>query len=116
MKVTKASEMKQIQEICAEKGKGILTLTKMSDYYDKPEKLRNFMLAELEPGASVGYHVHNNESESYYILSGEGVYNDDGEEIPVKTGDVTFTPDGHGHGIENTGSEPLKFIALIIRD
>lgn len=116
MKVTKASEMKKIQEICAEKGKGVLTLTKMSDYYDKPEKLRNFMLAELEPGASVGYHVHTAESESYYILSGEGMYNDDGENIPVKAGDVTFTPDGHGHGIENTGAEPLKFIALIIRD
>jgi len=112
----KATEMKIIEEICAEKGKGILKLTKMSDYYDKPEKLRNFMLADLEPGASVGYHVHHGESESYYILSGEGIYNEDGKEMPVSVGDVTFTPDGHGHGIENTGSKPLKFIALIIRD
>ena len=31
-------------------------------------------------------------------------------------GDVTFAPDGSGHGISNTGSDVLKFIALIVLD
>ena len=114
--IKRANEMKIIKEIGAEQGKGILELTKMSNYFEKPEKLKTFMLAELEPGASVGYHVHTGESESYYIISGEGTYNDDGVDMPVGVGDVTFTPDGHGHGISNTGTEPLKFIALIIFD
>ena len=74
------------------------------------------MLANIEPGASVGYHVHHGERERHYILSGEGIYNEDEKEMPIGVGDVNFTPDGHGHGIESTGSEPLKFIAIIIRD
>lgn len=70
----------------------------------------------LEPGCVLGYHEHHGESESYYILSGEGAYNDNGVTRPVKIGDVTFTPDGCGHDIENTGTENLVFIALIILD
>lgn len=112
----RALDMKAIEEMAAENGKGLLKLTKMSDYFEKPEKLRTFACAELEPGAEVGYHVHYGESESYYILSGEGMYNDNGEMLPVKPGDVTFTPDGQGHGIINTGTEKLCFIALIILD
>ena len=46
----------------------------------------------LEPGCSLGYHEHHNES------------------------DVTFTPDGQGHGMTNTGDEDLVFMALIILD
>ena len=34
----------------------------------------------------------------------------------VKAGDVTFTPDGQGHGMTNTGDEDLVFMALIILD
>ena len=32
----------------------------------------------LEPGCSLGYHEHHNESETYYILSGKGIYSDNG--------------------------------------
>ena len=31
-------------------------------------------------------------------------------------GDVTFTPDGKGHGLTNSGDEDLVFMALIILD
>lgn len=68
----------------------------------------------LEPNCSIGYHEHHGESETYYILSGKGNYNDNGKEIPVKAGDVTFTADGRGHAIENVGNENLVFMALII--
>lgn len=70
----------------------------------------------LEPGCSVGYHEHHQESETYYILTGEGEYNDDGKKRMVKPGDITFTPDGHGHELINTGKENLEFMALIIFD
>lgn len=70
----------------------------------------------IEPGCSLGYHEHHNESETYYILKGQGDYNDDGTIRPVKAGDMTFTPDGHGHGLANTGEEDLVFMALIILD
>lgn len=70
----------------------------------------------IEPGCTLGYHEHHGESETYYILSGQGDYDDNGTVRPVKAGDVTFTSDGQGHALVNTGNEDLVFMALIIMD
>ena len=70
----------------------------------------------IEPGHSLGYHEHHGESEIYYIISGKGEYSDDGSLRPVSSGDLTFTPDGHGHGMANCGEENLVFTALIVAD
>ena len=70
----------------------------------------------LEPGCTLGYHEHHGESETYYILSGEGMYDDNGNSRAVKAGDVTYTPDNCGHGLLNTGLEDLVFMALIIKE
>jgi len=69
----------------------------------------------LKPDCSIGYHEHKGESETYYILSGEGEYNDNGVSTIVRGGDVTFTSSGNGHGIENVGNKDLVFMALIIK-
>ena len=50
---------------------------------------------------------------NYYILSGEGEFNDNGAVTTVKAGDVTWTPDGEGHSLKAT-SDKLEFIALVI--
>ena len=70
----------------------------------------------IEPGCSLGYHEHHGESETYYIIKGQGNYDDNGQIRPVTVGDRTFTPDGYGHGITNTGDTDLVFMALIIKD
>ena len=116
MNIETKKQRNPIIEINAEGGTGTLYLDKLLSKNDMPENLRTFARATLEVGASVGYHEHFGESESYYILSGAGEYNDDGELYSVCEGDVTYTPSGHGHGIKNTGDVPLEFIALIIRD
>ena len=77
-------------------------------------KCRMYSQVTLEPGCSLGYHIHHNESETYYILKGEGVYNDNGTSCPVKAGDITFTPDGKGHGLENTGDTDLVSMASMV--
>ena len=59
--------------------------------------------------------LHEGESETYYILTGTGIYNDNGTKYPVKAGDVVFCDDGEGHGLLNNGKEDLKFIALILK-
>ena len=69
----------------------------------------------LEPGCSLGYHEHHGETETYYILSGEGIYEDNGTKIPAKPGDVFFCKDGDGHGIRNDGEEDVVFAALILK-
>lgn len=97
-------------------GKGHL----IKEYLLSTEQLlgKNEMFARvtLEPGCSLGYHVHQGNAEVYYVLSGEGEYDDNGTIRTVKAGDVTYTPDGMGHSIENKGTEDLVFLALIIKN
>ena len=69
----------------------------------------------IPAGSSLGYHEHHGNGESYYIISGEGVYDDNGVKRTVKAGETTWTGDGSGHGLDNTaGKEDLVFIALIV--
>ena len=74
------------------------------------------MLAEmtLQPGASIGRHSHDNETEYYVILAGNGTVNDNGTEVPVQTGDATITGSGAFHSIANTGAVPLVFHAIVV--
>ena len=74
------------------------------------------MLAEisLEPGASIGYHRPDNETEYFIFSSGAGTANDNGTEHPVEAGDVMVTGKGASHGVKNTGATPLVFTALIV--
>lgn len=85
---------------------------------ETPEELCNkgrvFSIATLEPGCELGYHVHKGDCEFYYVLSGEGEYSDNGVMTTLRRGDSGFCPDGEGHSIKNTGSEPLVFVALIL--
>lgn len=97
-------------------GKTALFISDLAGFEGKNEKVRMFGFAELLPGEEIKYHTHEGESETYYILSGRGLYNDSGVECEILPGSVTFTPSGSGHGMKNTGDENLNFIALILID
>lgn len=99
-----------------QKGDIKLYISDLADFNIRNDKLRTFALAQLKAQEEVEFHVHEGEAEYYYILSGIGVYTDNQNKIKVTPGMVTFTPSGSGHGIKNTGSETLEFIALIIKD
>jgi mannose-6-phosphate isomerase-like protein (cupin superfamily) len=86
------------------------------DFSGAPRPAR-FIVYNLPPGASEGVHVHyldnrNGEGafdEYYYIVSGEGVMEIDGEAVNVHAGDHVHTPLDVAHGIENTHpSEMLR--------
>jgi len=74
------------------------------------------LLAEitLKPGCSIGSHSHENETEYFLILSGEGVVNDNGTEKSVKAGDAVITGNGASHSIRNNGAVPLVLNAVIV--
>lgn len=112
--ITKSSQRRIDTETGTGNSTGILKLERLFDDSNMPKHLRTYSRARLEPGACVGFHMHHGEAESYYILSGQGEYDDDGKKYNVEAGDLTYTPDGHGHGIKNIGSDVLEFIALII--
>lgn len=78
------------------------------------EKGRLFGHGIIDVGSSLGYHVHENESETFYILRGTAEYDDNGTKSVITAGDVTFTAAGEGHGMKNIGQEPLEYIALIL--
>lgn len=99
-----------------EGGCGELILEMVADKRVNPSNVKLYAHAKLEPGSSIGYHVHRGESEIYYILSGKGLYDDNGTKREVAVGDVTFTPDGEGHSLENIGDCVLEFMAIINTD
>jgi quercetin dioxygenase-like cupin family protein len=66
----------------------------------------------IEPGASVGEHVHARTEEIYYIVSGRAVVTTDGIAITCVPGDLITTPIGTSHAIANTTSEAVHFFVV----
>ncbi|WP_317929819.1 cupin domain-containing protein [Halioxenophilus sp. WMMB6] len=74
---------------------------------------------EVPPGKSAcPFHVHHVEDELFIILSGSGRYRFGEQSFDVKAGDVLGAPHGgadYAHQLINTGSEPLKYMAISSR-
>lgn len=96
-------------------GAGHLLKEMLLDQEEMGAGCRMFARVVLEAGCELGYHEHHGETETYYILQGRGLYSDNGTELVVEPGDVTFCRDGYGHGMKNAGDEDLIFIALILK-
>jgi mannose-6-phosphate isomerase-like protein (cupin superfamily) len=111
--IRKGDERVTVQEVKFG-GPGETWLAQILNPDEFGNKGRLFNHNVLKPGCGLGKHRHNGEFEVYYILKGEGLYNDNGTEVTVKIGDVTVCPSGEEHGILNTGREDLEFIALIL--
>ena len=105
--------IEQVEKMCG--GFGQVTIKHLLEEEQMKDKCGLYAEVTINPGCSLGFHEHHGESETYYILKGEGVYSNNGELRRVKAGDVTFTPSGSGHALANVGSESLVFMALIIR-
>ena len=97
-------------------GKEKMLKTNLADFEGWDPRIRLYSLVQVKPGEEVEYHMHVGESETFFILSGKGVYNDNGTNVDVTPGMVTFTPSGQGHSIKNTGDDLLSLIALILVD
>lgn len=73
-----------------------------------------FSVITVGPTDSIGYHVHEGEDETMYVMSGQGEVDDNGTIIPFAAGDVLRTFDGQGHMLRNTTIQPLELISLIL--
>ncbi len=79
-------------------------------FFEKADGLKwVFRKRVLHPGAAIGYHLQK-EDEIYYILSGTGTMQMNGQEFPVKPGDGILTRPGSSHGLKQTGKEDLVLI------
>jgi len=101
---------------CVQQGKGIIHMKDLTDKEGLYGHGRLFSHLTVDPGCSIGDHDHQHETEFYYVIRGEGVFNDDGKEVIVHTGDICATGYGRRHGIENRTEEPLELIALIVME
>jgi quercetin dioxygenase-like cupin family protein len=69
---------------------------------------------EIAPGGSVGRHTHPGDEISY-VVAGEGEILMEGKPpLKIKPGDGFVVPGGTKHDAHNTGTQPLKLIAVYV--
>ena len=95
-------------------GKGEIYIEKILDA-ELADKCALYAKVTIPAGSVLGYHEHHDNGESYFVLSGTAVYDDNGVKRTIRPGDKTWTPDGGAHGVDNSeGNEDFVFIALIV--
>lgn len=108
------SEMKSETREKMRDGIGQVQMLEIFSKEEMKGKCRLFNQITLEPGCSIGSHVHDGEEEIYYILSGNGTVDDNGTLKDIGPGDALKTGGGESHSITNTGVDPLVFMAVIL--
>lgn len=67
---------------------------------------------EVAPGGHTPLHHHPYEHE-IYVMDGQGTVWREGQEVPIKPGDVLYIPADEQHQFKNTSDQPFKFMCLI---
>lgn len=78
--------------------------------FDTPVRFMNYTV--LPPKTTFGMHKHGDDNEVYIVLSGEGIYTQDGEAAEVRKGSVMINGVNSSHGIENTGDCNMELLVL----
>ena len=113
--IRKSIEKETVRKPAPFQGTGEISVRSLLNGPDEMSRTgRVFGHTTVYPGSEIGYHVHTGDSETYYILSGTGRYNDNGTMVSVAPGDVTYCAPGEGHGLACAGDEPIEMIALIL--
>ncbi len=68
----------------------------------------------LEPGCSIGSHVHENEEEIFYIIQGTATYDDNGTTETLNVGDSCICLSGEKHSIANLEKEGNLVVFAVI--
>lgn len=112
--IRKAAECKKEYRENMRGGEGIVEITNFASPAELNDKGRLFANITLKPGCGIGYHVHEADSELFYIMKGEVLYNDNGTECVLSAGDVMLCPAGTGHAVANHGQENAELCAVIV--
>jgi quercetin dioxygenase-like cupin family protein len=64
----------------------------------------------LVPGSKVPYHFHRNRESVIMVISGNAIEVIEGEEIPIRAGDVLFIPAGEKHTTVNGSDEDFRYL------
>jgi|SRR5574344_201613 quercetin dioxygenase-like cupin family protein len=77
--------------------------------------INKILKATLDPGCSIGYHVHSDGAEICYILQGEATCLLDGKEEILHAGQVHYCPKGSSHSMENKTNSPLLVMNVVVK-
>ncbi len=70
-------------------------------------------LNAFEPGQSHALHAHAGMDKAYMVVEGEGLFLLEGQELPMKAGDLLVAPDGVPHGVRNNSGGRLLVMAVL---
>ena len=70
------------------------------------------IIARVAPGGTIPAHTHPAETETAYVLSGEGKLITDTAEYIFEPGVSVTIPSGMAHRVVNTGDTPLDIFAF----
>ena len=81
-----------------------------------PSNFRLLGQIVLKKGCGIGNHEHINEAEMFYVLQGEGEYDDNGAKRSFKKGEFSVTYSGQSHAIKNEKDEDLILLSAVITE
>jgi quercetin dioxygenase-like cupin family protein len=77
---------------------------------DTDGRLNNLEITII-PGYEIKPHNHPSSTEFFYVVSGEGEFQDNEGWHKIKPGDAFRAPDGVVHALKVSGNDPLKLLA-----
>ncbi|NRA37507.1 MAG: cupin domain-containing protein [Planctomycetes bacterium] len=114
--IKKKNDMPSQEFAHCHEGVGSILWTGVLDHQDPGGEILHFIHDDvLPPGTSIGIHQHTDETEYYYIISGNGVMTLDGVEHAVSAGDITAVYPGGSHGLENRSQTDLRIIVIAVK-
>ena len=96
-------------------GEGFVTITHLAASEETFGHCRMLVTAVIEPGSEMGYHVHENEMEFFYMLEGAMEVFDGKATFVAYPGDTVVTGQGEGHSLRAYGDQPAKYLAVVVR-
>ena len=99
--IKRKEDMTQTVKVNMRGGDGQAVVTDILDKGEYKGNARLIGTIRLEPGCSIGAHVHENEEEVFYVIEGTATYNDNGKTEILRTGDSCICLGGETHSIAN---------------
>ena len=108
--IRRSEEKQSVRKPAPFNGVGEITVRSLLNGPEEmSQKGRVFGHTTVYPGSAIGYHIHTGDSETYYILSGKGKYNDNGTFVEI-------APNLAGLAESCTGLAPGQAVSVYIKN